>query len=111
MQGLAVVCVLCFFSFKDKWVLYECAVVHWFNVIGDAPDEDMGMWVVQPSFNDHSPDISVIHIDTIYHAAHLLPIYSTDPIPHHLKFYHSLDHFCAFYVNKFADHHAFKIAF
>ncbi|KAG1866909.1 hypothetical protein F4604DRAFT_1881740 [Suillus subluteus] len=101
MQGLEVY----------KWVLYECAVVCWFNVIGDAPDKDTGMWVVQPSFDDHSPDISVIHIDTIYRAAHLLPIYSTDPIPHHLKFHHSLDNFRAFYVNKFADHHTFEIVF
>ncbi|KAG2093479.1 uncharacterized protein F5147DRAFT_747888 [Suillus discolor] len=111
MRGLEVARVLCFFSFRYKLVLYECAVVCWFSVISDAPDEDTGMWVVQPSFNDHSPDISVIHIDAIYRAAHLLPIYGTDPIPHHLKFYHSLDNFCAFYVNKFVDHHAFEIAF
>ncbi|KAG1874418.1 hypothetical protein F4604DRAFT_1880883 [Suillus subluteus] len=96
---------------KVACVLYECAVVLWFNVIGDAPDKDTGMWVVQPSFDDHSPDISVIHIDAIYCAAHLLPIYGTDLIPHHLKFHQSLDNFHAFYVNKFVDHHTFEIVF
>ncbi|KAG2156836.1 uncharacterized protein EDB93DRAFT_1078966, partial [Suillus bovinus] len=102
---------LCFFLFKYKWVLYECAVVHWFNVISKAPDEDMGMWIVQPSFDGRSPNISVMHINAIYHAAHLLPIYGTDYIPCNINFYHSLDTFHAFYINKLADHHAFEIAF
>ncbi|KAG1775760.1 hypothetical protein EV702DRAFT_972514, partial [Suillus placidus] len=102
---------LCFFSFKYKWVLYECAVVCWFNIIGDAPDEDTGMWVVQPSFDGHSPDISVIHIDAIYRTAHFLPIYGVDFIPRAINFSNSLDKFRTFYVNKFADHHAFEITF
>ncbi|KAG1809453.1 hypothetical protein EV424DRAFT_1543029 [Suillus variegatus] len=111
MQGLQIAHTLCFFSFKYKFVLYECAMVHWFDVIGDAPDEDTGMWVVQPSFDGHSLNISVIHIDAIYRAAHLLPIYSVDFIPHAINFSNSLDKFCTFYVNKFTDHHAFEIAF
>ncbi|KAG2737246.1 hypothetical protein P692DRAFT_20762147 [Suillus brevipes Sb2] len=111
MRGLEVARALCFFSFKYRWVLYECAVVHWFDVVGDAPDEDTGMWIVQPSFNGRSLNISVIHINAIYRAAHLLPIYGTDNIPRNLNFYHSLDAFRAFYVNKFADHHTFEIAF
>ncbi|KIK39732.1 hypothetical protein CY34DRAFT_88664, partial [Suillus luteus UH-Slu-Lm8-n1] len=111
MRGLEVVRALCFFSFKYRWVLYECTVVHWFDVIGDAPDEDTGMWIVQPTINNHSWNISVIHINAIYHAAHLLPVYGTEFIPPTLNFCHSLDAFCAFYVNKFTDHHAFEIAF
>ncbi|KAG2158743.1 uncharacterized protein EDB93DRAFT_1237966 [Suillus bovinus] len=96
--------VLCFFSFKYKFILYECAIIHWFDVIGDAPDEDTGMWVVQPSFD-------VIHIDTIYRAAHLLPLYGVNFIPCAINFSNSLDKFRAFYVNKFTNHHAFEIAF
>ncbi|KAG2347182.1 hypothetical protein BDR05DRAFT_996952 [Suillus weaverae] len=111
MQGLQIARALCFFSFKYKWVLYECAIVHWFDVIGDAPDEDTGMWVVQPSFDGHSPNILVIHIDAIYCAAHLLPVYSVDFIPRAINFSNSLDKFRTFYVNKFADHCAFEIAF
>ncbi|KAG1866814.1 hypothetical protein F4604DRAFT_1881698 [Suillus subluteus] len=111
MRGLQIARALCFFSFKYKFVLYECAMVHWFDVIGDAPDEDTGMWVVQPSFDGHSPNISVIHIDAIYRAAHLLPVYGVDFIPCAINFSNSLDKFRTFYVNKFADHHAFEIAF
>lgn len=111
MRGLQIARALCFFSFKYKFALYECAIVHWFDVIGDAPDEDTGMWVVQPSFDGHSPNISVIHIDAIYRAAHLLPLYGVDFMPRAINFSNSLDKFRAFYVNKFADHHAFEIAF
>ncbi|KAG0698638.1 hypothetical protein DFH29DRAFT_810061, partial [Suillus ampliporus] len=111
MQGLEVVRALCFFSFKYKWVLYECTMVHWFDVIGNTPDEDMGMWIVQPSFDGHSPNIYMIHINAIYHTAHLLPIYGTDYIPHNINFCHLLDAFRTFCVNKFANHHAFEIAF
>jgi hypothetical protein len=111
MQGLQIAHMLCFFSSKNMFILYECAIIHWFDVIGDAPDEDIGMWVVQLSFDGHSLNISVIHIDAIYRTAHLLPLYGVDFIPCVINFSNSLDKFCTFYVNKFADHHAFEIAF
>ncbi|KAG2052781.1 hypothetical protein BDR06DRAFT_887254, partial [Suillus hirtellus] len=46
MQGLQTAYALCFFSFKYKFILYEYAMVYWFDVIGDAPGEDTGMWIV-----------------------------------------------------------------
>ncbi|KAF8836969.1 hypothetical protein BDN67DRAFT_991942 [Paxillus ammoniavirescens] len=104
--------VLCFFSFKYDHTLYPCAVVRWFDTVGDAPDEDTGMWVVRPAFRaNHTPNIAMIHIDAIYRAAHLIPIYGRHFVPMDIKYYHSYDAFRAFYVNKYADHHAFKIAF
>ncbi|KAG0693141.1 hypothetical protein DFH29DRAFT_1007609 [Suillus ampliporus] len=111
MQGLEVARALCFFSFKYKWVLYECAVIHWFDAIGEAPDEDTGMWIVRPSFDGRSPNISVIHINAIYHAAHLLPIYGTDYIPRNINFSHSLDAFRTFYVNNLPTIMHFKLHF
>jgi len=69
------------------------------------------MWMVKPGvLEDGSPNLSVIHIDTVYRAAHLIPVYGPEFIPHTLKFYHSYDVFRSFYVNKYADHHAFEIA-
>ena len=56
------------------------------------------------------PVISVIHVDRIYRAAHLFPIYGNAPIPATISLHNSLDAFSAFYVNKYADHHAFEIA-
>ncbi|KAG1792118.1 uncharacterized protein BJ212DRAFT_1451172 [Suillus subaureus] len=103
MQGLEVARVICFFSFKHNW--------EWFEKIGDCPDEDTGMWMVAPSFHEDSlRNLAVIHIETVFRAAHLIAIYGSEYIPHSLKFYHSLDTFGSFYVNKYADHHTFEIA-
>ncbi|KIJ07272.1 hypothetical protein PAXINDRAFT_90695 [Paxillus involutus ATCC 200175] len=112
MAGMTIARVICFFSFKYDYTLYPCAIVRWFDTVGDAPDEDTGMWMVRPAFHaNHTPNIAVIHIDAIYRAAHLIPIYGRHPVPLDIKYYHSYDTFRAFYVNKYADHHAFEIAF
>ncbi|KAG2751920.1 hypothetical protein P692DRAFT_201838648 [Suillus brevipes Sb2] len=112
MQGLEVARVRAFFSFQYRGEVYPCAVVHWFNKISDAADEDMGMWVVHPGEGaNNTAEHTIIHIDAIYRAAHLIPMYGTEFLPQELKFYHSYDAFRAYYVNKYADHHAFEIAF
>jgi hypothetical protein len=70
------------------------------------------MWVVRPEFDkDDSPSISIIHIDTIIRAVHLIGVCRDDFLPKTLCFHDSLDTFRAFFVNKYADHHAFEIAF
>ena len=109
MHGLRIARILLFFSFVFNDKTYPCALVHWFSPSAEERDEDTGMWMVQPEVEDDgSPTISVLHLDRIFHAAHLLPIYGDDPIgsisPHD-----SLDVFHAFYVNKYIDHHAFQI--
>ncbi|KAG2107614.1 uncharacterized protein F5147DRAFT_802059 [Suillus discolor] len=112
MQGLEVARVRAFFSFRYRGRLYPCALISWFDKVGDAPDEDTGMWIVRPGFGaDSAPGYVVIHIDSIYCAAHLIPMYGVQFVPRELKFYHSYDAFQAYYVNKYADHHAFEIAF
>ncbi|KAF9236807.1 hypothetical protein BU15DRAFT_88999 [Melanogaster broomeanus] len=97
MAGMTIARVICFFSFKSDHTLYPCAVAcGWFS----------------PAFcANRTPDIAVIHIDAIYRAAHLIPIYGRHSVPPDIKYYHSYDTFRAFYVNKYADHHAFEIAF
>ncbi|KAG1801316.1 hypothetical protein EV424DRAFT_1545429 [Suillus variegatus] len=110
MRGLEAARIICFFSFIHDWEGYPCALIQWLDKIGDCANEDTGMWMVGPSFHeDGSRNLAVIHIDTTFRAAHLIPIYGSEYIPHSLKFYHSIDSFCSFYVNKFADHHAFEI--
>ncbi|KAG1905399.1 uncharacterized protein F5891DRAFT_1126157 [Suillus fuscotomentosus] len=111
MKGLEVARVKCFFSFKFDWVTYPCALVQWFDKVSDCADEDTGMWIVHPSVHDDStPNFAIIHIDTVYRAAHLIPVYGPNFIADDIKYFHSYDAFRSFYVNKFADHHAFKIA-
>jgi hypothetical protein len=112
MRGMDVARVLTFFSFTYRAVLYPCAVVRWFDTVGDSPDEDTGMWLVQPAHKaNNSPNISIIHIDAIYRAAHLIPVYGARFVSPNLMHYQTYDSFRKFYVNKYADHHAFEIAF
>ncbi|KAG1717847.1 uncharacterized protein EDB91DRAFT_1241042 [Suillus paluster] len=111
MRGLEVARVRAFFSFKYSGENFPCAIVRWFDVIGDSPDEDTGMWMVCPAYStNHAPLHSIIHVDTIYRAAHLIPIYGRHFLPPNVNLHVSYDSFWAYYVNKFIDHHAFEIA-
>ncbi|KAJ2917661.1 hypothetical protein MD484_g2813, partial [Candolleomyces efflorescens] len=92
---------------------YPCAVVEWFKKIGRAPDPDTGMWIVAPDMSSGERDVTVIHIDSILRAAHLLPVYGAEYplIPPDFDYSFTLDAFNAYYVNKYIDHHANEIAF
>lgn len=35
-----------FFSVTMNHIKYPCALIHWYSLVGDSPDENMGMWVV-----------------------------------------------------------------
>ncbi|KAG2114058.1 hypothetical protein BD769DRAFT_1630015 [Suillus cothurnatus] len=95
---------------RFNWVTYPCALVQWFNKVSDCADEDTGLWIVHPSVHDNgTPNFAIIHIDMVYHAAHLIPVYGPNFIADDIKYFHSYDAFHSFYVNKFADHHAFEI--
>ncbi|KAF9525467.1 hypothetical protein CPB83DRAFT_771905, partial [Crepidotus variabilis] len=54
---------------------------------------------------------SVIHIDSTLRAAHLIGNYGRSFIPYNLSPSHALQAFRSYYVNKYADYHAQKIAF
>ncbi|KAI0669674.1 hypothetical protein C8Q78DRAFT_1070741 [Trametes maxima] len=93
-------------------VATPCALVEWFSLIGDEPDEETGLWMVQPDLDsDGRRVLGVVHIETILRSAHLIPVFGDDPIPPYLKSHNALDSFQAYYVNKYADHHAHEIAF
>ena len=65
----------------------------------------------EPDVMEDGTTISVIHLDTIVQAAHLLPVFKKEIVSRDLSFSDTLDKFQLFYVNKFIDHHAFEIAF
>lgn len=111
-QGLLVARVRLLFSFKHEEIFYPCALVSWFSPVSETPDEDTGMWVVEPTLDQRKKEVqAVVHLDCIVRGAHLLPVAGKDYLPPHFHFSDSLDAFSSFYVNKFADHHAFEIAF
>lgn len=111
-RALGVAQVRLFFSFKYENMTYSCAFVKWFETYQDSPCAETGLWRVKPDFDMRGQRMcSVIHIDSILRAAHLIGVYGNSFIPKELRHYHSLDAFKLFYVNKYADHHAHEIAF
>jgi hypothetical protein len=106
LQGLEVACVMTFFSFVHEEKMYQSALIHWFSRVGTEPDGDTGLWVVEPEFNnDGCPHLAIIHVDSIYRCAHLIPVYSSARTIHpSLTMHDSLDIFRQFYVNKFVDY-------
>ena len=112
MLGLNVTQARLFFSVTVNCIKYSCALVHWYSQLGDSVDENTGMWVIEPNIlDDGRPRAAVIHLDMIVRLVHLLPIYGEERAPRGVKYTDSLDTFSEFYVNKFADHHAFEITF
>jgi hypothetical protein len=68
--------------------------------------------MVEPEYDDDGNRLtSVIHLDSILYSAHLIGISREDLIPHNLHYTDSLSAFCSFYVNKYSDYHAFRLAF
>jgi hypothetical protein len=111
MRGIDVAQIRLFFSFNHEGMTYPCALVHWFKVIGEEPDGTTGMWIVQPELDfDGIPVASVIHLDCIIRACHLVPLFGKDFIMG-LQPHDSLTAFKYYYVNKYIDHHAFQLAF
>jgi len=93
-------------------ITYLCALVHWFSRVGDEVDEDTGMWVVEPDMDKiGAPIANIIHLETILHAAHLMGVAGEAFVPKTLTLDTCLDLFYSFYVSKFIDNHAFKMAF
>lgn len=113
MRSLDVARVRLLFSFTYAGTNYPCALVHWFSRVGEGPDEDTGLWMVEPDCDtaDGSVHAAVIHLESILRAAHLIGVYGNDILPKELSYTDSLDAFRLFYVNKFIDNHAFLTAY
>ncbi|KAI0739153.1 hypothetical protein C8Q80DRAFT_1222339 [Daedaleopsis nitida] len=99
-RGLYVARVQVLFSFSYLTQVYECALVSWYLPVDNEPDPDTGMWVVAAEMED-----------CILRAAHLIGVSGQGFLPQGIGPEEALDAFCTFYVNKYADHHAFEIAF
>jgi len=69
------------------------------------------MWIVEPDLHGGWWFCSVVHVDCIVRGAHLIGVSGTEFLPEEFLHTDSLDRYQAFYVNKYADHHAHEIAF
>ena len=98
------------FSFFWLGQYYHCTLVRWFKHVAEEPDINTGMWVVQLDYNaDGSPAVGVIHLDSVVHMAHLMPVFGDGFLPANLTVDHTLDTFQAYYVNKYIDYHTFEL--
>ena len=70
MSNLLVTCVLRFFSFMIDAELHQCALIHWYSIFSDQPDSNNGMWVATSDYLGSALSMSIIHIYSIFHAAH-----------------------------------------
>ncbi|KAJ7627285.1 hypothetical protein FB45DRAFT_979682 [Roridomyces roridus] len=105
MDGFIVGRVHLFFSFTFAGRVFECALVNWLIPIGDAPDPDTGMWVVELEHHRGAPTLEIIPVGAIAHGCHLVGVYGRGPLPEEFHFSDSLDAFKTFFVNRYADHH------
>ena len=110
VRGLDVARVHLFFSFALGEETFECALIHGFCKCFTDPDPDNGLWIFEPDYSQDGYRImSVVHIESIVRAAHLLPVFKDEtPIPREINFTNTLDVFKAFYLNKYIDYHAFE---
>ncbi|KAG6847056.1 hypothetical protein H0H93_010417, partial [Arthromyces matolae] len=66
VRGMTVARVLLFFSFSFEETCYSCALVNWLVPVGEAPDDETGMWIVKPEFDRGGHrTLAVIHVDSI----------------------------------------------
>ncbi|KAH8976953.1 hypothetical protein EDB86DRAFT_3068202 [Lactarius hatsudake] len=88
-------------------------VLVWWYTLSDSSghrDEVTGMWLVEREYNrDQKPHLAVMHINTLFCAVHLLPYFSQELVRKGFSYTDTLDSYAIFYVNKYADHHSFKI--
>jgi hypothetical protein len=108
MQGMTVGCVQLFFSFASDREQYPYALVEWF-IPGDKPNEDTRIWVVRPEFYGNGcQTLTIVHLDCIARAVHLLLVFGSSFVPNELHFSDSLDVYRAYFVNNNIDHHCHK---
>ena len=109
--GLEVACAHLFFSFTLDGIEYPCTLVHWFSHPTDMSNGITGMYTVEP---DHLPNgqpmTAVVHLDTVFRAVHLIPVFPNQPaLSKHQCHEQMLDQFSEFYVNKYINYHAFEV--
>ncbi|KAF9501414.1 hypothetical protein BDN71DRAFT_1380166 [Pleurotus eryngii] len=108
---MSVVHLRLLFSFKHIGVTYPCTLVEWLDRVGQQPDPEMGLWVVKPDLHGCNEDAfcTVVHLDCLLCAAHLVPVFGHRFLPSGFKHQYSLDSFHAFFVNKYIDYHTFEL--
>ncbi|KAJ3564082.1 hypothetical protein NP233_g8526 [Leucocoprinus birnbaumii] len=99
-----------FFRFQWNDKMYDCAFLQWFEKAQTTACPNMGLWMVQPQVNLRKERVcSVVHIDTIYSAVHLIGSTGAGPTPSQLRGDITLRAYRTYYVNKYANSTLFEL--
>ena len=109
MGCMTVARVRAFLAFPYRITMRECALVEWFEIVGDCPDPVMNMWIVKPELHGNRRAVGLISVDTIVRACHLMPVFDKTKVPVTFHFSDTLDAFRRYYVNVYADYHAHEL--
>ena len=111
-RGLHVAQVYAFLKLKHNRKTFPCALINYFSTIDDEPCTITGMWKVRCDIDNNGQRIlDIVHLDAVLQGAHLIGISGDRLVPRELDHTNALDAFKTFYVNKYVDYHAHKIAF
>ena len=81
-------------------------LIYWFEMVGNKPCPDTGIWIVKPEIRDNGKQvISIIHLDTIVQDAHLIRVCGEGFLSYNFNHTYSLFTFTSYYVKKFADYY------
>lgn len=107
MKGMVVGRVMGFMCFTYQGERYPCTLIDWFEMVQDEPSDVTGMYIVQPELDDENNQVSsIVHLDSIFCAVHLTPLYHNTVIPVDFCYWYTLDAFETFYINCYSDYHA-----
>ena len=107
MQGMTVGRVMGLMAVPHDGARLPCALIDWFEKVSEIPSDVTGMYEIRPELDEHGQQVtSIVHIDAIFRAVNLSPVFRGTTMPLDFHYSYSLDAFETFYVNKYGDYHS-----
>ena len=107
MQGMTVGRVMGLMAIQHNGTRYPSALIDWYEKVSEVPSNVTGMYEIQPELDENGQQVtSIVHIDAIFRAVNLSPVFRGTTIPLDFHYSYSLDAFETFYVNKYGDYHS-----
>lgn len=84
--------------------MYECALVEWFELVGNTPDPIVRIWIVKPEFIGNRRAVGIVSVESIVCSCYLMPVNYQSSIPTGFHFLSTLDAFHRYYVNVYTGY-------
>ena len=104
--------VMGFMGIPYDGMWHPCALIDWFEKVSEVPSDVTGMYEIQPKLDELGQQVtSIVHIDAIFRAVNLSPVFRSTVMPLEFHYSYTLDAFDSFYVNKYGDYHSHHCIF